>query len=279
METKKFINESYENREMYTGYHDYHAHKDDYLNKPVGSQPKYYIGVELETVFPSRVHRKEFCDNFKSNIIFMESDCSLPSSGCEFISVPLKPKDARNEAFWEPFIRTLYREGVKSWGYSETGMHIHISRTVFTDPQAIGRLLYMYNYVIDADTRRRIFGRGQGEWARQMGSTEKASAVKVLPEALKIKKVKDDVCNELTSVGRRDRSLQINLTNAETVEFRQGKGSVSAGRIAAVCDFVCLLCEYVNKKTDMENYSYDSFMDYIREKGIGRLIAYIEQEG
>jgi len=275
---REFINESYEKCEMYTGYHDYHEHKDWHLNAPTDKRPKYFIGVELETVFPCSSDRDDFCNEFESNIMFMESDCSLPRGGCEFISVPLKPKDARNEAFWQPFIRTLSRANVRSWGYNETGLHIHISRTVFTDSQAIGRLLYMYNYIIDSSVRQRIFGRGHGEWALQMGETTKAKACKVLPEALKIKKVKDDVCNELTTAGRMDRSYQINLTNSATVEFRQGKGSVSAGRIAAVCDFVCLLCEYVNKNADMDKYSLPSFLDYIREKGIGRLIAYIDQE-
>ena len=274
---RTFFSDKYEKRVIYTGYHDYHDHKGEYLNAPVGKMPKYRIGVELETVFGSRTDRSEFCANFKSNIIFMESDCSLPSSGCEFISIPLRPKDACDESFWMPFIRLLSREGVRSWGYGETGMHIHISRSVFPDMNAIGRLLYLYNYIIDPSMRTRVFGRGHGEWAHQMGETQKAKATKLLPEALKLKEVKDAVCKELMDAAG-SRSLQINLTNRETIEFRQGKGSISAGRIAAVCNFVVLLCEYVNKYTDMATYTAKSFLDFVDEKGVGSLISYIHQE-
>lgn len=279
------INENYEQKEIYVGYHDYHDHKSSYLNEPVGKkQPKYKIGVELETVFPSIPSRRDFCNSFQSNFVFMESDASLPSSGCEFITIPLLPSDATDVGFWSPLICMLSRYGVRSWGARETGLHVHISRTVFgptpdVQSNGIGRLLYLYNYVIDADARRRIFGRGSTDYAKQLGESPIANATKLLKEALQVKEVSEKVCKELCDQGRRGRGYQINLTNEHTIEFRQGKGSVNAARVAAVCSFVILCCDYAAKKENLYDYSWNDFVKYIRANGNAELIGIIDQEG
>jgi hypothetical protein len=247
-------------------------------------QPIYRVGVELETVFPTSSARREFASSFKSNYVFMESDCSLPSSGCEFITIPLLPSDATDVGFWSPLISTLSRLGVRSWGARETGLHVHISRTVFgptpdVQSNGIGRLLYLYNYVIDAQIRKRIFGRSNTDYARQMGDTPIATATKLLKEALQVKEVSEKVCKELCDQGVRQRDYQINLTNETTIEFRQGKGSVNAARVAAVCSFVILCCEYSAKKENLYDYSWNDFAKFIRAHGNAELIGIIDEEG
>lgn len=272
----EFINPNVEESEIYSGYHDYHDHHGECLNMPIGNDKPWMIGVELETYFPDEDDRDRWCDDCESNWFFMESDCSLPDGGCEFITTPLAPDDAKNPDTWYPLIKALREAGVRSYNSSSTGLHVHISKTIFGDnPQeqsdCIGRLLYLYYYVLTDATRARVFGRrGSSSYAKDLdkGSARKTTAASdVLKVALKYKEVRDEVSKELVSATRMDRYYTINLQNSETVEFRQGKGSVNNRRVAAICEFVEACCLYVRDNTDISRYTEAGFLCSLDDAG------------
>lgn len=265
-----FILNSVQKDVTYSGFHGYHDHHGQALNMPVTEQ-KYMIGVELETVFPSAGERRSWCNACKSNWFYMEEDGSLPSAGCEFITTPLAPRDAKNPDMWKTLIKALREANVRSYGTSSTGLHVHISRTIFgSDVNAVGRLVYMYYYVLDPETRRKIFGRSNADYARDLDKSRapKTSAVNTLKVALKYKEVRDEIAKELCDVSTRNRYYSINLQNTNTVEFRQGKGTVNNVRIAAICEFAEAMCLYVKRNVDLSRYTEADFLATLAPEGV-----------
>lgn len=265
----EFILKSVEKKEIYSGFYDYHYHKDEYLNLPKAKVP-YMMGVELETLFRGDYvdnadeRRDNWCDNCKSNWFFMEEDGSLGEGGCEFITTPLAPEDAKNPSTWAPLIKALHDANVVSYQSSDTGLHVHISTdalgtTEQEQQEAKLRLLYFYFYVLSASTRKRVFARNCGGYSEELRG-EQAAAASKLKVALRYKEVRDAVCKELKDQVDCSRYYAINFENEDTVEFRQGKGSLNALRIASICEFVEACCLYVRKKKDISRYSEEDFL-------------------
>lgn len=271
----EFINKNVEQDTLYSGFHGYHDHDGQSLNMPVRNSADYMMGVELETKFPSDSDRDDWCDECESNWFYMEADCSLPRGGCEFITTPLAPADAKNPKTWAPLITALAREGVISYQRSECGCHIHISCTAFgqtakEQSDAKARLIYLYYYVLDPGVRQLVFNRPSTHYATDLESsiTPKTEAVSKLKVALKYKEVRDEVQQELCDMTHRNRYYSINIRNAKTVEFRQGKGSLNATRIAAICEFVEACALYARKHKDIAKYTQEDFLSTLREDGL-----------
>lgn len=282
----EFINKNVERDVMYTGYHSYHEHHGARLNKPIVNGQPYMMGVELETVFPDSEDRNDWCDEVQSNWFYMERDGSLPGGGCEIISTPLAPKDAKNPSTWYPLVKALRDAGARSCKDRTTGLHVHISKEVFgssaqAQSDGIGRLLYFYYYVLSEDTREAVFARRSSSYAHDLDKryATKTAAADTLKVALKYKDVRDEVGKELSSLVRRDRYHSINIDpNNPTIEFRQGKGSINNRRIAAICEFVEACCLYVKRNTDYTEYSEARFLETLKEDGVCKTYYFDEEK-
>jgi hypothetical protein len=118
---------------------------------------------------------------------------------------------------------------VKAWDTRTCGLHIHISRTGFTNGAHMHRFLNLV--YSNPDFYSTLAGRTSDQWSTFDGQKEKAGKV-ILG--------KDFNPNRYTAV---------NLCNSQTVEIRMFKGSLKPERVLADIQFVASIVEYTRDVT------------------------------
>lgn len=260
----EFLLNRYETSESYSGLHSYHYHHGIHMNEPIKRWRGHRIGVELEVEFDSNFDRTLFCDK-PSNWFYRETDGSLGSYGAEIITIPLLPKDAKDEDVWTTLTSQL--RNATSWDTGRCGLHVHIGREILgksieEQSETIGKLLLLYHeFVKDTRLNIKIYGRDTA-YHDHCGKTDLSTAVKHLGSAvLKDKDVKDRVKNSVISKSHETRYFDINLQNDHTIEFRKGKGSINPKRITMVVEWSEILCKYA-KMTPWQQLSYSDFCNF-----------------
>ena len=255
------INSNYEEREMYTGIHN-PSHNFE-ANMPYEDSP-YYLGFELETA-----GRNDDCETalhrLRSNIWRQVTDASINgrngADGIEFVTTLLHPDDAIKPAFYESFFDMLTGLAVSA-SLPSTGLHCHISRTAFGDTdeeqdENIAKLVYMENYILSEDSLSKLYGRGRGDWCRRNESTtgilsHVAALQAYEPRILNAAGIREALKTDLLAGNKtrsghnypRERYHAINITNQNTVEFRQGKGQIKSQVLANIAQHVVTIAKY-----------------------------------
>lgn len=278
VENNSFFSNNYKRTAIYRGLHNYHYHHGERKNEPAQPYSGHRIGVELEVCFNSERERDAFVDK-ESNWFFRERDGSLNDYGCEIITVPLLPNDAKNVDFWKVLTDDLQGHA-RSWETSCCGLHVHIGREILgrneeERSETLGKLLYLYHHCVkEMFLNSRIYGRTTG-YHEIDGKTDVGNAVSLLgKEVLGIKSVQDNIKNSMTRRSSRDRYYDINITNGPTIEFRKGKGSINAKRIAAVVEYNEKLCLYA-KNTPWTQISQEDFVAYLKATASDTLKEYM----
>jgi hypothetical protein len=273
----RYLSMNYQ-RDEYVGMQIWHYHHGQHLNEPICAYRKHRIGVELEVEFNNQDLRDEFI-NIPSNWFYRETDGSLRENvGCEIITIPLLPKDAKDVDFWSSLTNDLTGKAV-SWDTTTCGLHIHIGREILGKDEeqrseTLGKLLFLYHHHLK-DTRFNIkmFGRERGYHDRCAKSVAGDAVLTLGKDVLKSKSackvVKDAMINSSdgnTYPGDGNRYFDINLQNTHTIEFRKGRGSINPKRIAAVVEYCELMCIYA-KNTPWPQISYEDFIAYLKGTG------------
>lgn len=264
---ESFIHKNYSEDNLYTGQSGYHSHLYSELNTPVKSFRGHRIGVELEVEFEDEDLRENF-NSIPSNWFYRESDGSLGDWGCEIITIPLLPKDAKSVEFWSSLTEAI--EGVaNSWDNGRCGLHVHIGREILgktEDEQqsTLGKLLLVYHeFIKDSPFNRKVYGRERG-YNDHDGKTTLSSAVKELGvRILSDGEVAKKVQKSLLDRSEYDRYFDINTTRSATIEFRRGRGSINPHRIAMVVEYSEMLCMYA-KQAVWQQLSYENFIHYLK---------------
>lgn len=276
------INETYTQTDLYSGMDDYHSHRYNELNEPINFRGKYRVGVEMEVEFNSTDYRDDFVSE-ERNWFYCEEDGSLDwETGCEIITVPLRPSDAKSVEFWEPLTSRLEGNCV-AWDSSNCGLHVHFSREILglTEnkiQESMGKLLYLYHHQIkDTSMNTRIFGRSRC-YSEHDGRTKSGSAVELLGNSvLKSKKISEKVGGDMKEKSKESRYFDINITNRSTIEFRKGRGTINPRRVVMIVEYCELMCLYA-KATKWSDLSFDGFVSYLRENAksdmLKQFIAY-----
>ena len=274
------INDKYENM-TYTGQHSYHYHHGCHLNAPIAPFKGHRIGIELEVEFDNSDDRDEF-NSIASNWFYRERDGSLGNYGVEIITIPLLPQDAKDEEMWRSLCERLRK--AKSWDTGRCGLHVHIGREILgknedVRQETLGRMLYLYHeFLKQTRLNVKIFGRERG-YHDENGQTMESRAAKVLGNGIfKDASVKDKVKQSLIDKGDETRYFDINLQNPCTIEFRKGRGSINAKRIAMVIEWCEIICNY-SRQTPWSQIGYEDFVNYAKivAKG-GSLKGYLDSE-
>lgn len=277
----KLMSNKYQKDVIFEGMHSYHAHHGERVNLPL-KRYTHRIGVELEVEFPSSSKRDIFTD-IKTNWFYCERDGSLGSNGCEIITIPLHPNDAKSHEFWKPLCDTLVSLDAKSWDTSTCGCHVHIGREILGNDddeksQTLGKLLYFYHeYLKDAFGNCKIYGRTHG-YHDTICKTDVSTAVKTLGSSvLKDKEVREKLDKSMKDRSQATRYFDINVMNSATIEFRKGRGSLNPERIAMIVEWSELIVSYA-KFTHWKNISMETFKTFIKMKsGLSTMtMKYIE---
>lgn len=269
-EITPFILKGYEDSNMYKGLKSYHDSHSATMNKPLSGY-KARIGIELEVEFSNNSNREQFC-NIPTNWFFREEDGSLGCYGCEIITIPLLLKDAKSRKTWEPLCDKLLELGATSWDSGRCGLHCHLSREFFgkdaeKQQENIVKLCYFYDHILhDELFNRKIYGRDRG-YSESSGKTEIGNAVKVIgADVLKDKAISDRVLKASKDIhDSTGRYMDINTSNAKTIEFRKGRGSINANRIVAIIEYNILIAEFCCKSS-VTDLTLDNFKTYLRKK-------------
>lgn len=254
----------------YRGFAGYHSSHRVAMNTPTNGYIGYRIGVELETEFAASYHRSQFTETPR-NWFFCESDASLGGAGCEIITIPLIPADAKSRATWKPICDRLKELGATSWDNNNCGLHVHIGREILGDTDeereaTLSRLLLFYNlYLNDDATATKVFGRARCYHEGRHENTQEFAAVKCLgAKVLKDKEIAKRVGDAMKAKQSRERYYTINTTNAATIEFRKGRGSLSVDRIQTIITFCEAVCLYCKTSDDVSELTLDGFRAFIR---------------
>lgn len=263
VEVKSFMCDRYESNVEYVGINNYHSERD--YNQPIKKEKDYLIGVELEVEFKSSIELSHFTDK-PSNWFMRERDSSLNSLGCEIITIPLNPTDAKDSDLWETVCSDIRRHAV-SWESPRCGLHVHIGREIFQghdEEDCIAKMLYLYHHFIhNTGISTSVFGRSVG-YGEHDGKTETSSAVATLGSVvLRDVDIRSRVKKEVVDKSNGIRNMDINITNENTIEFRKGKGSINANRIVAIVEWCELMCEYAIG-TPWQQISLEDFMAFLR---------------
>lgn len=265
----ELMSDKYQKDIVFEGMHSYHAHHGHEVNLPL-KRYTHRIGVELEVEFGSSSKRVTFTD-IKTNWFYCERDGSLGSNGCEIITIPLHPNDAKSPEFWKPLCDTLTSLDAKSWDTSTCGCHVHIGREILgkdddEKSQTLGKLLYFYHeYLKDALGNCKIYGRTHG-YHDTICKTDISTAVKTLGSSvLKDKEVRERLDKSMKDRSQATRYFDINVMNSATIEFRKGRGSLNPERIAMIVEWSELIVSYA-KFTHWKNISMETFKTFIKMK-------------
>lgn len=266
-ELDSFICNRYDTAHEYVGISDYHSERE--YNQPIKKEKDYFIGIELEVEFKSLAELSHFT-NKPSNWFMRERDNSLNSFGCEIITIPLNPTDAKDSDLWETVCSDIRRHAV-SWESPRCGLHVHIGREIFKghdEEDCIAKMLYLYHHFLkNTGMNTNTFGCSVG-YREDDGRTKTSIAASLLGSVvLRDEEIKNKVKKEIISKSGGIRNMDINITNDDTIEFRKGKGSINANRIVAVVEWCELMCKYAIR-TPWQQISLDDFMAFLTVSNI-----------
>jgi hypothetical protein len=194
------------------------------------------IGLELEAYAQSK-----YIFNNTSNFFYIQHDGSLSDEkgGVEITTIPMTFDqlivdeggiDILTKDFMPRF--SCYSQKV-----NETGFHIHISKIDFNKKVCIllKRAFYCfpYNFITE------LFGRTNGSYCMADSHIQRLMEYGIHPSAASesgLEKIFQPYCDS--------RYTELNFTNAKTVEFRRGKGTVDAVAIKSILDFCYHIYKY-----------------------------------
>lgn len=262
-DVESFICDRYENNIEYVGINNYHSERE--YNHPSNKEKDYMIGVEMGVEFKSPAELSHFT-NKPSNWFMRERDSSLNSLGCNIITIPLNPSDAKDSDLWETVCSDIRMHAV-AWESSRCGLHVHIGREIFKghdEEDCIAKMLYLYHHFLkNSDMNVNTFGRSVG-YREEDGKTETSVAAALLGSVvLRDEEIKNKVKKEVIGKSVGIRNMDINITNEKTIEFRKGKGSINANRIVAIVEYCELISKYAIR-TPWQQISLDDFMAFLR---------------
>jgi len=202
-------------------------------------------------------------DNFDEDedVFYCKHDGSL-HDGFEIVSHPMTLRAHKTMAYSD-MLAELKKAGCKSHSTTTCGLHVHVSRSFFTQSEMVKLGLFVY------------FNKSRLEtFARR---TESSYA--------KFKPLNRS--NYLESAESRNRYEAINFENARTIEFRLFKGTLKFETFMATlefCDAVSRFvktvsaCSIVNK-----NGGFDLFKTFVNKDGNRKLyknlIQYLDARG
>ena len=282
----KYYSKNYTKEHAYSGIHGYHAHHGAAFNKPIGySERKYRIGVELEVEFSDRDAAEEF-KRARSNWFYLEHDGSIGRygwDGVEIITIPLRPQDAKSLDFWSENLTEDIWNHALSWDTcGRCGLHVHIGNErlgahPLTVEESRAKLIYLHEHFLkDLPMTEAVYGRSRS-YHECNGQTREGNSASALSGTHFLKKTRSAQTNlkdAVINANSMTRYHAINITNSKTTEFRLGKGTLNAGRIAAVVEWCDLQCGYA-RSINWGQISTEDFIGYLKINASDNLKRFI----
>ena len=216
-----------------------------------------YLGLELEVESKSScttshrdMVRKIDCDE-----LYFKRDGSL-DDGFEIVSHPMTISYIKkNKSKWSNILHELRSNGYRSYDTYTCGMHIHISKNVFTTWHLYR---FMKFFVDNSDFVTKISQRkveNLDKWAALTDNPREGSK-EYTQESLMYKAKKKR--------GNSKRYLAVNLQNDNSVEIRIFRGTLNDSSFFKNIEFVQALFDYTKSITETD-MSLKSFLSFIKD--------------
>jgi hypothetical protein len=262
---------------IYSGVKSYHSHRrreNNTMRAKDGKKYPYLVGVELE-VETNNSDCYNWIDGVTSNWFYLETDGSLRNKGVEIITIPLTKKVACDPKTWEKLAETLSEKGATSHNNGRCGLHVHISRTGFGRnidevDETLGKLFHLYNNELGADGYgtnyiRKVMRRGFSSYCGEFLKDEKKIGFQ-FAQIAGMGSISSDGRKKLfkgLSQPQSERYEAINRQNNETIEFRQGRGTLRVSSIVTTIQFCCEIVEFCRTAT-AQKCTRDNFFKRIK---------------
>ena len=221
---------------------------NDYYYKPDpifhGTGPRYF-GVELEIDEAGEDSESAgkllMIANRKADNLYCKHDGSL-DDGFELVTHPMTLAYHLHEMPWEDLLHKAASLGYTSHQAKTCGLHIHVNRDAFgateaTQDACIARILYFFEkhweelLKFSRRTQRQL-----ERWAARYGYKEQPK----------------EILEHAKKGGHGGRYTCVNLTNADTIEFRMFRGTLKLNTLIATLQLVDRICDVAFCLTDDE---------------------------
>ena len=211
-----------------------------------------YYGIELE------VGSTEYGVNWRSmlrdynSIVHLASDCSIYNNSDIHSEVELVANPATynwfidNRNIWSNLLKVLRKNGVWSYKAKSCGIHIHMSKNVFTTLHLYKFLKMIYSH---SDFTYFVSQRGtEGELERWANINNESS-----DETIRRKANKKHSYEKYTAV---------NLIHPDTVEVRIFRGTLNESSFYKNIEYLQALFEFT-KSNKHENLTVENYIKYV----------------
>ena len=217
---------------------------------PDTNEPHFGIELEVDGGDSPNDLATALRDILTNHAYFMH-DGSL-DNGVEIITQP-HTLDEFYKLPWDKVLDTCKDMNFKSHDAKTCGLHMHVSRSLFKDNDAIYRIIYFYEHYIDDILKMSRRTHGQMEqWANTYNWGNKTFA-KLLSES--------NILHDYNYGDHCDRYHAVNLTNCNTIEFRLMRGTLNYKTFMATIDF---LWTTANNAATMTNDDVTNVANYLK---------------
>lgn len=230
-----------------------------------------FMGVELEMDSGDKEEAVKdlYALSEDEDLFYMKHDGSLGYSGIELVTHPCDLDYHLTEFPWDNIASAAMDNGYKSHNTSTCGLHVHVSRSAFGDNRdaqdlTIAKIIILVDRFWDELVN---FSRRNIDQLEHWAKKPEAKIYSYDTEDVAVTKAKNS--------GSHDRYKAVNLTNANTVEFRLFKGTLKVDTIKATLEFLSNLLAYAKETAliDVQEAKWKSVALY---KEYPELLAYLE---
>ena len=230
---EKYRIKSYHDTPMLMGY-EYDKETCKNVGVSMDNFKGYGIELEVDCGGENDVTSKDIIQLLNEEVYTMH-DGSI-GNGFEIITHP-HTEEALYNMNWEETFKWLLNKGYRSHDVSTCGLHMHISRRLFKDNEAICKMMYFYekfrNDVIKMS--RRTTDRVE-RWAGFYSMPHRVTKSFII-----------DAFNAYNGAGHSSRYKCVNLTNRNTIEIRIMKGTLRLETFLATLDFIITVAKNSNE--------------------------------
>lgn len=255
-------------------YHEYGEAIHCYSYKPVpifyGNAPM-YMGVELEVddggKYSENARKILKIFNCANEYGYIKSDGSL-NDGMELVTHPCTLEAHMHEVPWKETLENFRELGYYSHQSSTCGLHVHVNRTFFGDTpsqqeEKIGHVLYLFERFWQELLRFSRRTQSQvNQWAARYGY--KDTGREIMEHAKK---------------SYQGRYTCVNLTNADTIEFRIFRGTLKYNTLVATLQLVEKLCNVAISLSEeqLQALSWSDIMLGVDTAQYPELVQYLKE--
>lgn len=230
-----------------------------------------FLGVELEIDWGGECHNNaaNLMDiaNASVNNLYVKHDGSL-DEGMELVTHPMTLDYHMNEMPWKAVMREAVQMGYRSHQTSTCGLHIHVNRDSFGKTEkeqeaVIAKILFFVENCWNEFLRFSRRTQAQMEqWAARYGRKNSPKE--------QMDHVKKAYAGRYTCV---------NLTNANTIEFRMFRGTLRYNTLIATLQLISELCNMALCLSDdeMGRLTWTEFVARVGNLNYPELVQYLKE--